>query len=78
MRFTLFILICCIIASLCSCSGHEIAPMVIYKSYRNEWGNKMPQGICRYGYKTMSNGSMTMFEDSCNKYDIGQIINSEK
>lgn len=58
----------------CSCSGHEIEPIIVWKSHRTFGGNKMPEGICRFGYKTMSNGSVIEFEDSCYKYEIGQII----
>jgi len=59
---------------LSSCNGHDIKPVIVWKSYRTFNGNKMPDGICRFGYKTMSNGSMHEFDDSCSKYEIGQII----
>jgi hypothetical protein len=58
-----------------SCSGYEIQPVIVYKSYHTFTGKQMPRGLCRYAYKRMSNGNSIEFEDSCNKYEIGSIIN---
>lgn len=60
---------------LSACSGHEIKPVIVWKSHHDFFSKPIiPDCICRFGYKSMSNGSATEFEDSCYKYNIGDTI----
>jgi hypothetical protein len=51
------------------CKKHPIR-IIISKSYTQ---NKLPKGICTYKYK--GGGYLEcVFEDSCNKYNVGDTI----
>lgn len=63
---------------LLSCQGHEIDPVITFKSHRTFGGKPMPASICRFAYKDMSNGSWHEFDDSCYKYDVGDKLNKNK
>lgn len=46
--------------------------LIMIKSYRTEFGNQMPNCICRY--MTRQGGDLITFEDSCAKYSVGDTI----
>jgi hypothetical protein len=48
---------------------------IISKSYFTQMSNDMPKGICRYAYWY---GEALEFNDSCNKYFIGDTITFKK
>ena len=42
---------------------------IYWKSYNTYMGDNLPPCICRFGY-----GLQYEFQDSCNKYNIGDTI----
>jgi hypothetical protein len=52
---------------------HKPTHAIIWKSHLTFGGNKMPNGLCRYLYDDGFKG--VEFNDSCNKYNIGDTIN---
>ena len=65
-----------IIASIVgSDQGQKIKPVIVSKSYRTYNGSPMQSCICRFFYKEYSNQiESRQFEDSCQKYNVGDTI----
>lgn len=60
----------------CACDkGEKHPPVITNKNYFTYGGSLMPKGLCRYWYNEYDDYRYeTEFQDSCNKYNIGDTI----
>jgi len=58
-----------------SCKGEELKHKVILsKSNESFFNNPLPDGLCRFFYKTYENSEWIEFKDKCEKYNVGDTI----
>ena len=61
-----------LVFSSCNYEVHPKGKVIIEKQYTLETFNNLPPCICWYKYKDVNSYT---FQDSCNKYNIGDTIN---
>lgn len=58
-----------------SCKGKELEHKIILsKSNESFFNEPLPDGWCRFFYKTHENSQWIEFKDKCEKYNVGDTI----
>lgn len=66
-------LLLCVIFS--SCRGEKLEHKIILSKSNESFFNKsLPDGWCRFFYKTHENSGWIEFKDKCEKYNVGDTI----
>lgn len=61
--------------ALSSCKGDKLEHIIIVsKTNETFFSNQIPDGWCRFFYKTHENSTLIEFQDKCDKYNVGDTI----